>query len=68
MASKNVLKKSEYGSWDEQTLMDKIEELTHDMQKMQYGHSVNPLENPMLLRTHRRNIAKLKTELNSRSL
>ncbi|HLS70276.1 MAG TPA: 50S ribosomal protein L29 [Chitinophagaceae bacterium] len=67
MATKNLRKqRSEYRSWDDTTIQDKINELELDLKKMSFGHAVNPLENPMILRTTRRSIAMLKTELASR--
>jgi len=67
MATKNLRKqRSEYRSWDDTTIQDKINELELDLKKMSFAHAVNPLENPMILRTTRRSIAMLKTELASR--
>lgn len=68
MATRNLRKqRSEYRSWDETTIHDKINELELDLKKMSFAHAVNPLENPMILRTIRRSIAMLKTELASRN-
>ena len=39
-----------------------------DLTKMKMNHAVSPLENPMLIRTTRRNIARLMTELRKREL
>jgi len=68
MANAAKLKKEEYSNWDDQVLEDKIAELTADLQKLKFGHAVNPLENPMLIKTVRRNIATLKTEQSRRTL
>lgn len=68
MANTTNLTKAEYSSWDDQALEDKIQDLTLDLQKLKFGHSVNPLENPMMIRIVRRNIAALKTEQRRRTL
>lgn len=68
MANTTKLNKEEYTNWDDQVLQDKINEMTLDLQKLKFGHAVNPLENPMIIRGVRRNIATLKTEQNRRSL
>lgn len=38
------------------------------LQKLQFNHAVNPLDNPMQIRFMRREIARLKTELKQREL
>lgn len=39
-----------------------------DYQKMKFDHAVKGLDNPMELRTMRRDIARLKTEIRRREL
>lgn len=51
----------------EEALQDQIAELTLNLKKMQFGHSVNPIENPMAIRSIRRQIARLKTEQTKRA-
>lgn len=68
MANTSNLKKEEYSNWDDQVLEDKIQEFTSDLQKLKFGHAVNPLENPMIIKSVRRNIATLKTEQTRRTL
>ncbi len=41
----------------------KIVELKKDLSEVTFKNSTNQLENPMLIRTIRRNIARLKTVL-----
>ena len=36
--------------------------------KMRLNHAISPLENPQLIKTQRRSIARLKTELHKREL
>lgn len=62
-------KKSElhaYRSLDDQQLADQIAEEEVRMKKTQFSHAVNPIENPLTIRTMRRNIARMKTEANKR--
>ena len=53
---------------NEQDLKARIQEDEQRMKKLQFAHGISPLENPMSLRTLRREIAKLKTELKKREL
>ena len=38
------------------------------LKKLEFAHSLSPLENPMTIRGLRRDIARLKTELQKRAL
>ena len=49
-------------------IREKIETEKAALNKMKMNHAVSPLENPMLIRTTRRNIARLMTELRKREL
>ena len=49
-------------------LQDKIVELTVKQEKMELTNSVTKLENPLQIRTNRKDIARLKTELRKREL
>lgn len=42
--------------------------LSEKLVKMKLGHSVSPLENPMQIRSLRKTIARLNTELKKREL
>lgn len=42
--------------------------LSEKLVKMKLGHSVSPLENPMQIRSLRKTIARLNTELTKREL
>ena len=44
-------------------LIAKIKEDEVRMKKIQFAHSISPLENPVSIRGLRRDIARLKTEL-----
>ena len=47
----------------EADLSAKIKEDEQRMKKLQFSHSISPLENPQSLRSLRRDIARLKTQL-----
>ncbi len=44
----------------------RISEETQHLSKLKLNHAVSPAENPMKIRTTRKGIARLKTELTSR--
>lgn len=47
----------------EADLSAKIKEDEQRMKKLQFSHSISPLENPQSLRSLRRDIARMKTQL-----
>ncbi len=49
-------------------LKERIAEMKLRYNKLVLAHQISPLENPLQLRTDRRNIARLKTELRKREL
>lgn len=51
---------------NEQDLKARIQEDEQRLKKIQFAHGISPLENPMSVRQLRRDIARLKTELNKR--
>lgn len=51
-----------------EVLNDKIGEETLRLKKTKFSHAVNPIENPMIIRSIRRTIATLKTEQRKRQL
>jgi large subunit ribosomal protein L29 len=51
---------------NEQDLQTRIREDELRLKKIQFTHGISPLENPMTLRQLRKDIARLKTELNKR--
>jgi large subunit ribosomal protein L29 len=61
------MKNKEIVSLSEQELKDKITEGQADLNKMKLNHAVSPIENPVQIRLTRRNVARLKTEVNKRN-
>lgn len=51
-----------------QELQDKLQEERSALAKLRFDHAVSPVENPMLLRSGRREVARVLTELRAREL
>jgi large subunit ribosomal protein L29 len=49
-------------------LSARIKEDELRMKKLEFAHAISPLENPMTIRSIRKDLARLKTELNKRKL
>lgn len=49
-------------------LKQKIHDDRERFRSMRFNHAVSPLENPMMLRTLRREIARLETEVRKRAM
>ncbi len=62
------MKASEIRDLTTEEIREKIETEKAALNKMKMNHAVSPLENPMLIRMTRRNIARLMTELRKREL
>ena len=65
MASKKFLEVQEYSDVD---LKAELEETQLRFSKMQFDHAITGMDNPMLLREVRRDIARLATEIRRREL
>lgn len=59
-------KTTDYRSLDGQGLADKIAETELQLSRLKFSHAVNPIENPLSIRSLRREIAQLKTEQSKR--
>ena len=53
---------------NEQDLQSRIKEDELRLKKLEFAHAISPLENPMSLRTVRKELARLKTELKKAKL
>ena len=62
------MKQSEICDLTTEEIKEKIETEKSALTKLKMNHAVSPLENPMLIRSTRRNIARLMTELRKREL
>ncbi|THH39697.1 50S ribosomal protein L29 [Neolewinella litorea] len=65
MASNKTLELRDISDAD---LQDQLKESTTSLQKMTFDHTVNGIENPLQLRTVRRDIARINTEIRRREL
>jgi len=61
-------KVEELSALSTEALNDKIGEEVLRLKKTKFSHAVNPIENPMVIRSIRRTIARLKTEQRKRQL
>lgn len=65
MASKKYLELQEFSDED---LASELEQTEVQYQKLQFDHAIKGLENPLVLREVRRDIARLKTEARRRQI
>lgn len=68
MAKNKKADQHEYRQWDDAALDNNIADEEMRMKKLQFSHAVNPIENPLSIRSLRRRIAQMKTEQTKRSL
>ena len=64
--SKTVDFKKSIQGLSEQDLQARINEDEQRLKKLEFAHAISPLENPMSIRNLRREVARLKTELNKK--
>lgn len=62
------MKTKEVKELETSALVKKIENAEAALAQMKLNHQVTPLENPMQIRSTRRDIARMKTELRQREL
>lgn len=67
MAKKNANKKESLSEMNLDSLKGRITEDQLRLKKMEFSHAMTPLENPMMIRGLRRDIARLQTELSKRN-
>ncbi|MBK9177541.1 MAG: 50S ribosomal protein L29 [Flavobacteriales bacterium] len=51
-----------------QELQDKLQEERSSLTRLRFSHTVSPIENPMQLRSKRKEVARIYTELRKREL
>ena len=68
MAKNKKAQVDDYRSYDDSALANNIADEEMRMKKLQFSHAVNPIENPLSIRSLRRRIAQLKTEQTKRAL
>lgn len=62
------MKYAEIKELSTEEIRDRIKEEKANLVKMKFAHAVSAVENPMKIRTLRKTIAKLNTELTQREL
>ena len=60
------MKQSEIKELSTTELQEKLGELKKSYSDLKMAHAISPLENPIQLRSLRRNVARVATELSSR--
>ena len=60
------MKNSEIKSLSVEELKEKISSEVESLNKLRFAHAISPIENPVKIKQARRNIARLKTELNAK--
>ena len=68
MAKTTKEKVEDYRSLDDEGLDNKIQDEEMRLKKTRFSHAVNPIENPLSIKTQRRSIARMKTEQRKREL
>lgn len=58
----------DYRSLDNEALDNRISDEELRLKKTKFSHAVNPIENPLAIKTQRRMIARLKTEQRKREI
>jgi large subunit ribosomal protein L29 len=66
--SKTVDFKKSIQGLSEQDLQARIKEDELRLKKLEFAHAISPLENPVSIRSLRRELARLKTELKKKQL
>ena len=66
--SKTVDFKKSIQGLSEQDLHARIKEDETRLKKLEFAHAISPLENPMSIRSLRRELARLKTELKKKQV
>ncbi|HBZ34639.1 MAG TPA: 50S ribosomal protein L29 [Bacteroidales bacterium] len=62
------MKTSEIKELTVKELQEKLDVAVSELQDLKLSHSISPLQNPMLIKQKRREIARIKTELTAREL
>ncbi|MCM5529262.1 MAG: 50S ribosomal protein L29 [Chitinophagaceae bacterium] len=68
MSSKKVEFNKSLKDISDADLKAKIQEDELRLKKLEFAHAITPLENPVSIRSLRRDVARLKTELTKRAL
>lgn len=62
------MKAAELKDLSTKDLREKLQEEKSVLTKLKLGHTVSPIENPMKIKSYRKAIAKLQTEIRKREI
>ena len=68
MANKKVEFNTGLRGMNQKDLDARIQEEELRLKKLEFAHAISPLENPMTIRAVRKDIARLKTELQKKAI
>ncbi len=60
------MKQNDIAQLSDTELTEQLAEVKSQLEKLQLNHSVSPIENPLKIRTTRRAIARILTEMGNR--
>jgi large subunit ribosomal protein L29 len=66
--NKNAKSATDFRSMSADDIAKNIQDADARIKRMQFSHAITPVENPMAIRTLRREIAKMKTEQRRKQL
>lgn len=66
--TKKITRNEEIRNMSAEEIQRQIEEGTTRLQRMMFSHAITPIDNPMAIRTLRRELAKMKTEARRKKL
>lgn len=63
-----AISKEDIKQLSSEDLMEKIVETKLSLKKIEFNNVIAPVDNPLIIRTLRRDVAKLKTEIRRREI
>lgn len=60
------MKAQDFTQLSDADLAERLTQVREELQKMRFNHTIAGLENPNMLRTKKKEVARLMTELNAR--
>lgn len=62
------MKAQDFTQLSDADLSERLTQVREELQKMRFNHTIAGLENPNMLRTKKKEVARLMTELNARKI
>jgi large subunit ribosomal protein L29 len=60
------MKQEKYTNLSLEDLKDKLNEKSNALNKLRHTHTISPIENPLLIKSTRKEVARVQTELTKR--